>query len=128
MFLWSDHPNMHIKTYVIELNKRQCAMVKLNVPCDDALKVITYVNNMHKSGIFKERELLKWENNSNLQGWTETQTFFDNIGPTKRRSTSALKGRAHTRAQWQSQPPPNRRRTLNRPCTSSTPSKGRTWR
>ena len=53
-FLWSDHPNMHTKTYAIELNKRQRAMVKLNVPCDDALKVITYVDNMHKSGIFKE--------------------------------------------------------------------------
>ena len=50
---------MHIKTYVIELNKRQHAMVKLNVPCGDALKVITYVDNMHKSGIFKEQELLK---------------------------------------------------------------------
>ena len=78
-FLWSDHPNMHIKTYAIELNKRQRAMVKLNVSCDNALKVITYVDNMHKSGIFKERELFKWENDSNLQGWTETQTFFDNI-------------------------------------------------
>ena len=62
---------MHIQTYAIELNKRQRAMVKLNVPCDDALKVITYVDNMHKSGIFKERDLLKWENESNLQGWTE---------------------------------------------------------
>ena len=28
---------------------------------------------------FKEQELLKWENDSNLQGWTETQTFFENI-------------------------------------------------
>ena len=46
---------MHIKTYAIELNKRQRAMVKLNVPCNDALKVITYVDNMHKSGIYKER-------------------------------------------------------------------------
>ena len=58
---------MQIKTYAIELNKRQRAMVKLNVPCDDALKFITYVDNMHKSGIFKERELLKWENDSKLQ-------------------------------------------------------------
>ena len=67
-FLWSDHPNMHIKTYAIELNKRQRAMVKLNVPYDDALKVITYVDNMHRSGIFKERELLKSGNDSALQG------------------------------------------------------------
>ena len=70
---------MHIKTYAIELNKRQHAMVKLNVPCDNALKVITYVDNMHKSGIFKEQELLKWENESNLQGGTDTQKCFGNI-------------------------------------------------
>ena len=34
---------------------------------------------MHKSSIFKERELLKWENDANLQGWTATQDFFDTI-------------------------------------------------
>ena len=78
-FFWSDHPNMRIKTYKIELSKSQRAMVKFNVPCDDALKVITYVDIMHKSGIFKEQELLTWENESNLQGWTKTQNFFNNI-------------------------------------------------
>ena len=78
-FLWSEHPSMHIKTYAIELNKRQRAMIKLDVPCDDALKVITYVDNMHKSGIFKEREILKWENDASLQGWTSAQDFFDTI-------------------------------------------------
>ena len=49
------------------------------MPCDDALKVITYVDNMHRSGIFTERELLCWENTPTLQGWTETQDFFDTI-------------------------------------------------
>ena len=34
---------------------------------------------MHRSGIFKERELLKWGNESNIQGWIATQTYFDNI-------------------------------------------------
>ena len=34
---------------------------------------------MHKKGIFKERELLFWENTPALQGWTETQDFFDTI-------------------------------------------------
>ena len=34
---------------------------------------------MHKSGIFTERELLFWENTPALQGWTETQDFFDTI-------------------------------------------------
>ena len=67
-FLWGDHPTMHIKTYAVELNKRQRAMKKLKVPCDYALKVITYVENMHKSGIFTERELLCWENTPELQG------------------------------------------------------------
>ena len=71
-FLWSEHPSMHIKTCSINLNKRQRAMIKLDVPCDDALKVITYVDNMHKSGIFKERDLLKWENNATLGGWTRS--------------------------------------------------------
>ena len=70
---------MHIKTYAIELNKRLRAMIKLDVPCDDALKVITYVDSMHKNGIFKERELLKWENDASLQGWTATREFFDTI-------------------------------------------------
>ena len=78
-FIWGDHPTMHIKTYAVELNKRQQAMKKLKVPCDDALKVIKYVDNMHKISIFKEHELLRWENTPALQGWTETQDFFDTI-------------------------------------------------
>ena len=44
-FLWGDHP-------AVELNKRQRAMKKYKVPYDTALKVITYVDNMHKSSIF----------------------------------------------------------------------------
>ena len=47
--------------------------------CDDALTVITYVDNMHQSGIFKEQEILKWENDSALQGWQATQSYFDEI-------------------------------------------------
>ena len=70
---------MHIKTYAVELKKRQQAMKNLKVPCDDALKVITYVDNMHKSGVFTERKLLRWENTPKFQGWTETQYFFDAI-------------------------------------------------
>ena len=70
---------MHIKTYAVDLNKRQRAMKKLKVVCDNGLKVITYVDNMHKNGIFKERELLFWENTPALQGWTETQYCFDTI-------------------------------------------------
>ena len=54
-------------------------MRKVKVLCDNALKVITYVNNMHKSGIFTEHELLLWENTPALQGWMETQDFFDTI-------------------------------------------------
>ena len=34
---------------------------------------------MHKNEIFKERELLKWENDASLKGWTATQDFFDTI-------------------------------------------------
>ena len=57
-FLWGDHPAMHIKTYAVELRTRQRAMKRFKVPCDDALKVITYVDNIQKSGIFTERKLL----------------------------------------------------------------------
>ena len=80
-------------------------MIKLNVPCADALKVIIYVDNMHKSGIFKERELLKWENDSNLQGWTETQQFFDTYWTNRAAFNVRLEGHAPTRAQWPSRPP-----------------------
>ena len=76
-FLWGDHPTINIKTYAVELKKRQRAMKKLKVPCVDALKVITFVKNMHKSGIFTECKLLCWENTPALQGWTEPQDFFD---------------------------------------------------
>ena len=48
-FLWGYHPAMHIKTYAVKINKRHRAMKTLTVPCDDALKVITYVDNIHKS-------------------------------------------------------------------------------
>ena len=46
---------MHINTYAVKINKRQRAMKKLKVPCNNALKVITYVDNMRKIGIFTER-------------------------------------------------------------------------
>ena len=51
---------MHIKMYAVDLKKMQRAMKKFKVPCDNALKVITYVDNIHKNGIFTERELLFW--------------------------------------------------------------------
>ena len=67
-------------------------MIKLDVPCDDALKVITNVDNMHKSGIFKKRELLKWENDASLQEGTETQKFFDTIWTDRAAFNIRLKG------------------------------------
>ena len=67
-------------------------MIKLDAPCDDALKVITYVDNIRKSGIFKERELLKWENDASLQGWTATQEFFDTIWTDRAAFNIRLKG------------------------------------
>ena len=78
-FIWGEHPAMHIKTYAVELNKRQQAMKKLKVPCNNVFKFIMYVDNMHKSGVFTERDLLCWENTPKLQGWTEIQDFFDTI-------------------------------------------------
>ena len=119
-FLWGYHPAMHVKTYTVELNKSQRAMKKLKVPCDDALKVITYVDNMHKSGIFKERELLCWENTPVLQGRMETQDFLTPSVPTARHSTSDLKGCVPTRERWPCPPPERSNNTTKRQCTSFT--------
>ena len=57
-FEWADDPTMHIRTYALELNKRQRAMVKLGIPCEDPLKAMTYVDNMYSSGVFKQVELI----------------------------------------------------------------------
>ena len=38
----------------------------MKVPCNNAAKVIVYVNVMNKSGTFKEEELIKWENTASL--------------------------------------------------------------
>lgn len=71
---------MHIKTYALELTKRQRKMKKnMEVPCDDAFKVMTYVDTMNKSGFFKEEELVLKENTPNLQGWKKTQDHFATI-------------------------------------------------
>ena len=61
-FPWADISDMHIRSYALKLNERQRQMKKMSVPCNDDAKVITYVNTTNKSGIFKEEELLKWEN------------------------------------------------------------------
>ena len=63
-----DHPDILITTYALELN-----------PCDDATKVMAYVDAVNKSGVFKEEELLVWENNGASQGWTKTQDHFATI-------------------------------------------------
>ena len=49
-FSCTDYPEMHIKSYALELNKRQGTMAKINIPCEDALKVGTYITNMYTAG------------------------------------------------------------------------------
>ena len=41
--------------------------------------VIQYVDQMNKSGIFKESELLEWDNTATLQSWSETTKHFTEI-------------------------------------------------
>ena len=54
-------------------------MVNLGIPCEDPLKVMTYVDNMYRSGIFKQVELMLWENTPSLQTWDETRIYFDKL-------------------------------------------------
>ena len=53
-FSWADMPDSHIRTFGRELDKRQRCLRKMKVPCDDTAKVIRYVDQMKKSGVFKE--------------------------------------------------------------------------
>ena len=66
-FEWAKSPGMHIKTFALELTKRQGVMTKLGIPCKDALKVMTYLTNMYKYGIFNDIEMIHWENTPALQ-------------------------------------------------------------
>ena len=51
----------------------------MKVPCNNTAKVIRYVDQMNKSGVFKEKELLKWDNNATLQTRVATKTHFATI-------------------------------------------------
>ena len=71
-FELADDPTMHIRTYALELTKRQCVVCKLGTPCKDTLKVMAYMDNMYRSGVFKQVELTLWEYSASLQDWAAT--------------------------------------------------------
>ena len=73
---WADMPDSHIRTFGRELDKRQRRLRKMKVPCDDTTNVIPYVDQMNKIRVFKEEELLKWDNTPLLQGWVATKDHF----------------------------------------------------
>ena len=51
----------------------------MHIPCADDAMVIQYVDQMNKSGVFKEIKLLAWDNTRSLQTWPETTNFFSKI-------------------------------------------------
>lgn len=78
-FDWADTPDMHIREYARQLEKVQRRLQGMHIPCDDEAMVIQYVDQMNRSGIFKESELLEWDNTTSLQDWAETTKFFAGI-------------------------------------------------
>ena len=77
---WADIPNMHIKTYALEINKHQSVTTKIVIPCDNALNVVTCVTSMYACGVFTDLEIVKWENGgSNGQEWVSNAAYFNNI-------------------------------------------------
>ena len=78
-FAWTDTPDAHIRTYTRQLEKIQRRLRKMKVPCTDEAIVIQYVDQMNKSGGFKESELLEWDNTASLQTWPETTKHFTEI-------------------------------------------------
>ena len=70
---------MHIREYARQLEKVQRRLQGMSIPCNDDVMVIQYVDQMNKSGIFKESELLEWDNTTSLQTWDETTKYFTKI-------------------------------------------------
>ena len=78
-FNWNDTPDTHIRTFTRQLENIQRRLRKMKVPCTDEAMVIQYVDQMNKSGIFKESELLEWDNTASVQSWSETTKHFTEI-------------------------------------------------
>ena len=57
---------MHIREYARQLEKIQRRLQGMHIPCADDAMVIQYVDQMNQSGVFKEIELLAWDNTSSL--------------------------------------------------------------
>ena len=79
VFDWADTPDMHVREYARQLEKVQRRLQGMKIPCDNDAMVIQYVDQMSKSGIFKESELLEWNNTETLQAWDATTKFFAEI-------------------------------------------------
>ena len=66
---WSDSPNMTLREYRRQLDKRQRAAKNQGVTISDEDKTTHFVRYAKDSGLFKEERIKEWEATSN-QTWT----------------------------------------------------------
>ena len=66
---WSDSPDMNLKEYGRQLNKRQCAAKNQGVTISDKDKKTHFVGCAKDSGLFKEEWVMEWEETAD-RFWT----------------------------------------------------------
>ena len=69
MALWSDSPNMTLKKYGRQLDKRQSAAKNQGVTISDEDKSTHFIGCAEDSGLFKEEWVTGWEATSDIT-WT----------------------------------------------------------
>ena len=72
---WTDTPNAHASTYAVHLDERQLECVNFNVLISDAKKIILFVSQMDKSGIFEPKFINDYDDTINKR-WTAVVELF----------------------------------------------------
>ena len=72
---WSDAPNAHVKTFDMQIDKRQIECTNFTVTIWNVDKTAFFVGQMDLSGLYKN-DFLEDYNESNDQSWEKTVKLF----------------------------------------------------
>jgi hypothetical protein len=83
---WDQTENL--LSYFKKLDRAQAAMIKANVPCEDATKTIQASAQMTASGLFDERQITEWEERLHAnKTWADLKTYYTRLYKSKMQYT-----------------------------------------
>eukprot|EP00584_Thalassiosira_punctigera_P003639 CAMPEP_0172533752 /NCGR_PEP_ID=MMETSP1067-20121228/6340_1 /TAXON_ID=265564 ORGANISM="Thalassiosira punctigera, Strain Tpunct2005C2" /NCGR_SAMPLE_ID=MMETSP1067 /ASSEMBLY_ACC=CAM_ASM_000444 /LENGTH=437 /DNA_ID=CAMNT_0013318427 /DNA_START=299 /DNA_END=1609 /DNA_ORIENTATION=- len=112
---WSETPDVHVKTYRAQLDRRQIECGNLDVTISDNNKVLHFVGEMENSGLFTCKFLDKMEDSGAVDWVTTVKNWskeFDKIGRGRERAAERKREGYSSAAAVTQQPAPSNNGTV----------------